>query len=57
VEKIIEIYKNCNVDDWATELKEKFLQTALHHLEKLAVVSVRKKPLQDLAEYLIHRQH
>lgn len=57
VEKIIEIYKNCNVDDWARELKEKFLQTALQYLEKIAVVSVRKKPLQDLAEYLIHRQH
>ena len=57
VEKIIEIYKNCNVDDWARELKEKYLQTALQHLEKIAVVSARKKPLQELAEYLIHRQH
>jgi geranylgeranyl diphosphate synthase, type II len=57
VEKILKIYKDCNVDDWAKELKEKYLQTALQHLEKIAVLSIRKKPLQELAEYLIHRQN
>ncbi|MEP6616402.1 MAG: polyprenyl synthetase family protein [Ginsengibacter sp.] len=57
VDKMIEIYKECDVDDWAKKLKEKYLQTALHHLEKIAVVSIRKKPLLELAEYLIHREN
>ena len=57
VKNILAIYKSCNVDEWAKTLKEKFLQTALVHLEKIAVLSARKKPLQELAEYLIHREH
>ena len=39
------------------KLKEKYLQTALNHLEEIAVFSVRKKPLKELAEYLIEREH
>ena len=57
VKNILAIYKSCNVDEWAKTLKEKFLQTALVHLEKIAVLSARKKPLHELAEYLIHREH
>ena len=46
----MQILKDCKVDDWAKELKNKYLQTALTHLEDTAVLSVRKKPLQELAE-------
>jgi len=56
VEKTLKLYKECNVDQWAKELKEKYLQAALMHLDKIAVLSSRKKPLLELAEYLIHRQ-
>jgi geranylgeranyl diphosphate synthase, type II len=55
VEKVLQIFKDCKVDEWAWELKEKYLQTALQHLEDTAVVAVRKKPLAELAEYLITR--
>ena len=55
VEKILQIFKDSNVDKWATALKEKYLQTALQHLEDTAVLAVRKKPLMELAEYLISR--
>jgi geranylgeranyl diphosphate synthase type II len=57
VKKILAVYKECNVAEWAKTLKEKYLQTALFHLEKIAVPQARKKPLQDLAGYLIHREH
>jgi geranylgeranyl diphosphate synthase type II len=57
VDKVLKIFKDCKVDDWAQSLKEQYLQTALNHLEETAVLSVRKKPLQELAEYLISREH
>ncbi len=53
---VLKIYTECGVADWARELKNKFLQTALQHLEDTAVLSVRKKPLIELAEYLIQRE-
>ena len=57
VAEVLAIFKACNVDDWAKALKEKYLQTALQHLEEIAVVSVRKKPLIELAEFLIQRDY
>ena len=57
VEKVLAIYKDCAVDKWAKELKEKYLQTALNHLEDIAILSERKKPLAELAESLIHREY
>lgn len=56
VPAILEIYKECKVDEWARELKQKYLQNALHHLEETAVISVRKKPLEEVAHYLIDRK-
>jgi len=56
VEKVMQIFRDCKVDDWAQELKNKYLQTALKHLEDTAVLSVRKKPLQELADYLMMRE-
>jgi geranylgeranyl diphosphate synthase, type II len=52
---ILKIYKSCNVDEWAKELKEKYFSIAMHHLQEIAVLSVRKKPLEDLAKYLMER--
>jgi geranylgeranyl diphosphate synthase type II len=57
VEKVLAIFKACNVDAWANQLKEKYYQTALNHLESIAVVSVRKKPLLELAAFLIQRDY
>jgi geranylgeranyl diphosphate synthase type II len=57
VEAVLAIFKDCNVDEWANSLKEKYLQTALQHLEDIAVVSTRKKPLTELADFLIQRDY
>lgn len=57
VEKVLSIFRDCNVDAWAKELKEKYLQTAYKHLDDIAVTAVRKKPLMELAEFLIEREH
>ena len=57
VDKVLQIFKDCKVDDWAKSLKAQYLQTALKHLEDTAVLSARKKPLMELAGYLISREY
>jgi len=57
ISKVLKIFKECNVDEWAQQLKEKYLQTAFNHLEEIAVLSERKKPLRELAKYLIQREN
>lgn len=56
VQEVLAIFKQCGVDDWAKELKEKFWSEALQHLEDVAVISKRKEPLKNLAHYLIQRE-
>lgn len=55
VEKIVKIYRNCKVDEWALQLKNKYLDEALTHLDDIAVLSKRKEPLRELAHFLIQR--
>lgn len=57
VSRVLQIYRDCNADEWSKKLKQEYLQKALGHLEKIAVLSARKKPLQQLAEHLIHREN
>jgi geranylgeranyl diphosphate synthase type II len=57
VDRVLSIFKACKVDEWAKELKEKYLQEALSHLDDIAVVSKRKVPLKQLALYLTQRQY
>ena len=49
-------FRDCQADAWAKELQQKYLHTALKHLEDTAVISSRKKPLQELADYLMARE-
>ncbi len=57
VEQVLEIYNACNVKEWTKNLKQKYFDTAMQHLEDIAVVTLRKKPLIELAHYLIDREH
>ncbi|MBM3412694.1 MAG: polyprenyl synthetase family protein [Bacteroidetes bacterium] len=56
VAEVISIYKHCQVDAWALQLKQRFLDEAMADLDQIAVVSSRKQSLQSLADYLIQRQ-
>jgi geranylgeranyl diphosphate synthase, type II len=56
VGKVLDIYRSCKVDEWALELKSRYLDEALQHLDDVAVLSKRKEPLSDLAQYLIKRE-
>lgn len=55
VDRVVSIFKACGADEWARQLKEQYLATAFNHLEDIAVLSVRKKPLQQLAGFLVQR--
>jgi geranylgeranyl diphosphate synthase type II len=57
VERVTQIFRDCKVDEWAKKLKDKYLATALQHLEDTAVTSVRKQPLMELSAYLIQREY
>lgn len=57
VDRVIKIFRECGVDKWAFDLKEKFITTAFKHLEDAAIVSVRKQPLQKLAQFLVQREY
>lgn len=57
VAQVLAIFKECNVDEWAIALKEKYFKTALQHLEEIAVVSSRKKYLEQVASFLIQRDY
>lgn len=57
IEKVLQIFHDCKVDQWALQLKNKYLDEALLHLEDIAVLSKRKQPLEELAQFLIKREH
>jgi len=55
IEQVLAIYKSCNIDEWAKELKQKYFSIAMGHLEEVAVLAIRKRPLEGLAKYLMER--
>ena len=57
VEKILQIFRDCKAGEWALQLKNKYLEEALNHLEDIAVLSKRKEPLKELAHFLVKRDH
>ncbi|MBK7347377.1 MAG: polyprenyl synthetase family protein [Chitinophagaceae bacterium] len=56
VGKMLLLYKSCGADIYARQLKEKYYKQALQNLEEVAVISSRKKALQNLAEFLLNRE-
>ena len=57
VEKMLRLFRDSKVDEWALQLKNKFLDEALAHLEDIAVLSKRKEPLKEVAHFLVARDH
>jgi geranylgeranyl diphosphate synthase type II len=57
VERVVQIFHDCKIDEWALQLKNKYLDEAMTHLEDIAVLSKRKDPLKELAHFLVKREH
>ena len=55
--KTLQIFRDCKVDTWSKDLKDKYLDIALQHLEDIAVISSRKAPLKELAGFLVQREY
>ena len=56
-EKVLQLFQDCKVNEWALELKNKYLDEAVAHLEDVAVLSNRKEPLREMAKFLVQRQY
>lgn len=56
VQQVLNLYKQTGVDAWAISLKQRFLQESLQALDDIAVLTNRKQPLIELAQYLIQRE-
>lgn len=57
VEKVLQLFRDCKAGEWALQLKNKYLDEALAHLEDVAVLSKRKEPLKELARFLVKRDY
>lgn len=57
VAQVLTIFKNAGVDSWALQLKNEYFEKAIQHLDAIAVMSIRKEPLQQLAKFLIQREY
>ncbi|MDE3212202.1 MAG: polyprenyl synthetase family protein [Bacteroidota bacterium] len=56
VQAVLALYRECQVDQWAKALKDRYMATSMQHLDDIAVLSSRKKPLEELAHFLLDRQ-
>ncbi len=48
VERVLKIFRDCNVDDWAKKLKQTIFHKALYHLEEIAVLCSEKNHYLNL---------
>jgi geranylgeranyl diphosphate synthase type II len=56
-EKVIQLFHDCKVNEWALQLKNKYLDEAFVHLEDVAVLSKRKEALKEMAQFLVQREY
>jgi geranylgeranyl diphosphate synthase, type II len=56
VERVLNIFRDCKVDEWALQLKNKFLDEAFTHIDDIAVLSKRKQPLMEVAHLMVQRE-
>ncbi|ANI88308.1 polyprenyl synthetase [Arachidicoccus ginsenosidimutans] len=57
VEKVLAIYKEVGVDNWAKDLLQQYAGKAMQHLDNIVVVKARKKHMKEFAEYLLQREY
>lgn len=57
VARTLQIFVDCKVDTWSKDLKDKYLDIALKHMDDIAVIGLRKTPLQELAGFLVKREY
>jgi len=56
INKVLSLFKKYNSDEWVGELKQKYYETAIHHLNETAVISKNKEQLFHFAAQLMQRE-
>lgn len=56
VERMLGLYRECKVDEWAKEEKRRLMKEALDCLEKITVPPKRKLALEELLNLLLDRE-
>lgn len=54
---VLDIFRELKADKWALDLKDKWADEAASHLDDIAVLSKRKEPLKEFAQFLIRRDY
>jgi geranylgeranyl diphosphate synthase type II len=57
ISRMLAIFREIGVDQEANLVKERYFEKAMSHLESIAVLTIRKKPLKQLASFLIQREY
>jgi geranylgeranyl diphosphate synthase type II len=57
IDRALKIFQRLKADEWALQLKNKYLDEAVKHLDDIAVISKRKEPLRQLAQFLVQREY
>ncbi len=57
VKTIQQLFRDLKVDAWANELKQTYFDKAIQNLDEVAVVSVNKSELKELAQNLLNRDN
>jgi geranylgeranyl diphosphate synthase type II len=57
VEKVLQIFKDSKADIETKQLKDFYMQKAFKNLDSIAVTASRKKPLLELADFLVQRDY
>ncbi len=57
VAQMLDLYKGCNVDAWALNLKQHYFDIAIQHLNDVAVLQKRKEALTELANFMVQRDY
>ena len=55
VEKVLQVYNTCHVEEWANSLKQKYADLAIQHLQDTAVSESRKIEMKNLVQLLLER--
>lgn len=55
ITQMLSIFRSCGVDHEARSLMDFYLEKSYRHLDDIAVLSNRKGPLRELAEFLVKR--
>jgi geranylgeranyl diphosphate synthase, type II len=57
LQNVLGVFERSGAKDWTLSLKNTYFQKAMEALENVAVLSNRKQPITDLANFLIERDY